>query len=276
MRNCLLVWILVAVGVFAVSPVILAQTAARAGSTKTMPDLSGGWDVPPAERNLRGAGASGPREDFFHAFVNGEPSMTPWAEERYKALKRGITDPNAVPPDEFDPETYCFPRGPTRIFSSSFPFEIRQHPDVVLLLFERDHWVRRIYVDGRGHPDGYPLTWMGHSIGKWDGDTLVVDTIGINDKSWIDSQGHPHTDALHLVERFRRRKHDILEYQVTFDDPKAYTKPWGGKKDFQLMRPGQEIMEHVTCEDLLEMGKRGFLPYAPRGSSGIWTPLGLP
>ena len=125
----------------------------------------------------------------------------------------------------------------------------------MLLLFEYDHWVRRIYLDAKGHPDGYPITWMGHSIGKYDGGTLVVDTVGMNDKTWLDSVGHPHSDALHLVERYRRLTHDTLEIQFLFDDPKTYTKPWTGKKILQLMPPGYRVMEHIACEDYLELGK---------------------
>ena len=91
---------------------------------------------------------------------------------------------------------------------------------------------------------------MGHSIGKWDGDTLVVDTVGLNDKTWLDGLGHPHSDALHLVERIRRVDHATLQFDLTFDDPKAYTKPWMGKQVFKL-RPGWEIPEHIICEDHL-------------------------
>ena len=105
-------------------------------------------------------------------------------------------------------------------------------------------------MDGREHPeDPYP-TWMGHSIGRWDGNTLVVDTVGLmgDNKTWLDSMGHMHTDAMHVVERIRRVAQDSLEIEFTFDDPKAYTKPWKGKLDFQL-RPGWEIIEMVNCEN---------------------------
>ena len=114
--------------------------------------------------------------------------------------------------------------------------------------------MRRIYLDGRGHPDGYPMSWMGHSIGKYDEDTLVVDTIGISDKSWIDVQGHPHSDALHLVERLRRVNQNTLEYEVTIDDPKAYKKPWTKKITHDLEPPGFQMLEGVLCEELLRMG----------------------
>jgi hypothetical protein len=127
---------------------------------------------------------------------------------------------------------------------------------VVYILSEMDHSVRRIYMDGRGHPDGYPSTWMGHSIGKYEGNTLVVDTAAINETTWIDTLGHPHSDALHLVERIRRLNHDTLEIEVTFEDPKIYTRPWTGKKVYQLQPPNYELKEDVICEEYRKPGLR--------------------
>ena len=126
---------------------------------------------------------------------------------------------------------------------------------MVLVLFESDHWVRRSHTDGRGHPDGYPVTWMGHSISKWDGDALVVDTAGMDDRSWLDSLGHPMSDALRVEERFRRVNRDTLEIDFRFDDPKTYTRPWTGKKVYQLMPPHYEVLEDVVCSEYLEIGK---------------------
>ena len=97
---------------------------------------------------------------------------------------------------------------------------------------------------------------MGHSIGKYDGNTLVVDTAAINETTWIDTLGHPHSDALHLVERIRRPNHDTLEIEVTFEDPKAYTRPWTGKKAYQLQPPTYELKEDVICEEYRKPGLR--------------------
>jgi len=94
---------------------------------------------------------------------------------------------------------------------------------------------------------------MGHSVGKYEGDTLVVDTVGINDRSWIDRVGHPHSDALHLVERFRR-VNNTLEYEYTIDDPKAYKQPWTRKTVHDVLAPGTLLIEVALCEELLEMG----------------------
>ena len=125
--------------------------------------------------------------------------------------------------------------------------EIMQAPGRVVVVFEYDHFVRYINTDGRQHPADLSATWMGNAIGHWDGDTLVVDTIGFNDKTWLDRVGHPHSDALHLIERFRRTDHDTLVDDITIDDSKAYTKPWTAQRVFKL-KPKWEIMEFV-CED---------------------------
>jgi len=177
------------------------------------------------------------------------------AMEIYKANREGTTSPNDRGREDLDPYSYCFPPGVTRSMVAHLrPFEIVQLPDRVYILFEVDHWVRRIYMDGRGHSEGWPFGWMGQSIGKWDGDTLVVDTTGLNDRTWMDRGGTPHSDALHVVERMRRVNHDTLEIDFLFDDPKAFTKPWGAKKVYRL-RPDWEILEHIACEEYLEIGK---------------------
>ena len=265
MRNGLPNLILVAAAVV-FSPAIIAQTPQNSeAGRRSIADLSGVWNrsgggdlgrlAPGGPEALSSRGGDGGDGGAF--LLSERPSMTPWGKERYDAVRAGLTDFDEQPPDELDHERYCYPRGPSRMFTGgAWPFEIRQMPDVVFLFFERDHWVRRVYMDGREHPDGYPVTWMGHSIGKYDGDTLVVDTVGINDRTWIDGLGHPHSEALRLVERFRRLSRDSLEYSFRVDDPKAYTKPWSGRKIFELMPPGFAIMEHVLCEEHLEMGKK--------------------
>jgi len=181
--------------------------------------------------------------------------MQPWAEEKYKVARegRGPSDPGR---QDLDPTfTGCAPQGPTDLMLDEFrTFELRQFSDVVLLMFDRDHLVRRVYTDGRGHPDGYANTWMGHSIGKYEGDTLVVDTVGLNDKTRIDRAGHPHSDALHFVERIRRVSPKALEYEVTIDDPKAYKKPWTRKMVQDSLPPSFEMLEDVLCEELLAVG----------------------
>ena len=122
------------------------------------------------------------------------------------------------------------------------------------MIFEYDHFVRHIYTDRREHLPNMKPTWMGDSTGNWQGDTLVVDTIGFNDKSWLDQVGHPHSDALHLVERIRRVDRDTLRDDIEIDDPKAYSRAWSGRQTFKL-RPGWHLREFI-CEDHMDEPSR--------------------
>jgi hypothetical protein len=258
MRICFIGSILVALALLAISPGMHAQSSSKPGpgAASAIPDLSGSWEahrlVPvTAETALCGIRnvCNGLLGITGQPMVERpeEPEMQPWAEEKYKAIREGRDrDPNF---------TGCSPQVPTDLMVDNRRlFELRQFPDMVLLLFDEDHLVRRIYLDGRGHPESSPSTWMGHSIGKYEGDTLVVDTVGFNDKGWLDRDGHPHSDALHLVERIRRVNQKSLEYVVTIDDAKAYKKPWTRKVVQDLLPPGSQILEGVLCEELLEMG----------------------
>lgn len=248
MRNRLIRSAVVTVAMLVFASGMLAQApspSGGAGARTTTPraDLSGVWQsLPPGGER--------------HHFMTEPAPMQPWALEKFNYAK----NPDVVMGrgrDELEPRYNCLPPGPTGLMLNPLPFEIIQSARRVMIFHEHDHWIRQIWMDGRGHPEGFPITWMGHSIGKWDGDTLVVDTVGINAKSsWIDRAGTPHSDALHVVERFRRPAHDTLEVQFLFDDPKAYTRPWGGKKVYKLGE-GWEIQEHVVCEELL-LQKRGF------------------
>ena len=211
-------------------------------------------------RNSWGVFPDDPGGIPYLGFVKGEPPLQPMALEVYKTNRRGLSDPRLKGRDDLDISDSCFPPGPTRIFTDSRAFEIRQAPDVVYILSETDHWVRKIFTDGKERPDGFPVTWMGYSIGKYDGGTLVVDTTGINDKTWIDSLGTPHSEELHLIERLRRLNHDSLEIDFTFSDPKIFTKSWTAKKVYRLQPPGYEMKEDVICDQYRKLGlrKEGF------------------
>ena len=214
------------------STAALAQTP-KPGGSKSTPDFSGVW-----------IGTQG------FGFVTKEPiPMQDWAAEAFQYN----TDPfskSGHGRDEMDPRTKCLPVGPTAMLTYPFPFEIIQIPGRVLIRYEWDHWVRDIWTDGRAHPKDLALSWMGHSTGKWDGDTLVVDMVGLKDRNWIDGQGHPHSDQLHVVERMRLVDKDTMEDEITFDDPKAYTKPWTGKATLKR-HANWEVGEDVICEDRL-------------------------
>jgi len=182
-----------------------------------------------------------------------EPEMLPWAEEHFKTIHEGVPL-TGNPPQQLNPSwSGCMPEGPTEVMRRR-AFELRQFPDMVLMLFDQDHGVRRIYLDGRAHPADLQLTWMGHSIGHYEGDTLVIDTVGIKDKVWVDILGHPHTDALHLTERIRRVQQDRLEIEITIDDPKTYKKPWKMNLVKGWQEPGPRIWDEAECEELLQMG----------------------
>ena len=241
MRDRVIDSVLLIVAALVFSPVLLAQTAEQPGkgmaqAAPSTPDLSGIW--------IR-------QRDPGHASINLDfgksvSPMTPWAEAKFKAANAVYRGSN---PDDVlkDPIFSCYPPGMPRIYLLNFPVQIVQTADQVIMLFEFDHFVRRIYTDGRPHDKEVGPLWMGDSIGKWEGDTLVADTVSFNDKTTLDREGYPHSDQLHLVERIRRVDHDSLKVDLTVDDPKAYTKPWEAKLDFRL-RTDWKIMEHI-CED---------------------------
>jgi len=180
------------------------------------------------------------------AFSPDEPPLQPWAAEKYKSVKPGY-GPRATANSE-DPILNCQPPGVPRIMLIPFPMQIVQTPGEVVMLFEYDHYVRHIYLDRRSHPKELDSSWMGDSIGWWEGDTLVIDTAGLNDRTWLDQVGHPHSDALHVVERLRRTDRDTLQDDLTIDDPKAYKKPWTGRQVF-TRRPAWHLLEYVCTAE---------------------------
>ena len=234
--------ILAPVIALAISSVLFAHPASQSQSTGTqavtrVQDLSGVWARHPG-------GGSG--RNFLADFKAADPPMAPAAEAAYKSIRSSYADPTGY---LNDPVFSCYPPGVPRIYSVDLQgaMEILQIPGRVLLLYEYDHYVRQIYTDGRQHPQDMPATWMGDSIGKWEGDTLVVDTTGFNDKTRLDKMGHPHSEALHVVERIRRVDRDHLETAITIDDPKTYTKPWGGQLNFTY-EPDWRL-EEFACQD---------------------------
>ncbi len=146
-----------------------------------------------------------------------------------------------------DPEANCLPTGIPRI--APYPWRIVQTPTHIFFLFEGNiHSYRQIFMDGRKHPADPDPTWYGHSIGSWDGDTLVIDTVGFNDKFWFDFRGHPHTEQLHTIERYTRKDMGTLENKVTIIDPGAYSKPFTLTFTARL-RPHEELMEYICQEN---------------------------
>ena len=200
--------------------VLLAQSST--------PDLSGLWDGVGNSSNLvQAMKAQGKQIPF-----------TPYAADRLKNVDMAK-----------NPNGFCLPPGPSRALTGPSPFQIVQHKDTVAILFENHFIYRLIYTDGTKHPADLQeyTTFMGHSIGRWEGDTLVVDTAGINDKTWLDSNGMEHSDKLHLTERFQKTGTNSIKYSVTYDDPVFFTKPW--TFDLNLKRlTDTRILEYV-CEE---------------------------
>ena len=194
------------------------------------PDLSGVWV------------GGGPVEDIKQGLMPGqEIVLLPDAEKLMKG--RMAAD---------DPEARCLPTGVPRV--APYPWRILQTPSYgepthLFFLFEGNiHSYRQIFMDGRGHPDDLEASWYGHSIGHWEGDTLVIETVGFNDRFWFDFVGHPHTEQLHTVERYTRRDLGTLLEEVTIEDPGAYTRPFTISASHQLL-PGDELMEYICQEN---------------------------
>lgn len=181
------------------------------------------------------------------SFSKGDPPMTAWGEEQFKNAKPS-QGPRGVTLDKTTDKVYqCYPPGMPYIYLQLFPMQIVQTPKEVIELFEYDHSVRHIFIDGRKHPADLMPTYNGDSIGHWEGDTLVVDTVGLNGKLWLDRVGHPDSDQMHIVERIQRVDEKTLQVDFTFDDPKSYTKAWSATMRFRL-HPDWNVIEDV-CED---------------------------
>lgn len=151
-----------------------------------------------------------------------------------------------------DPEARCLPVGVPRYMFDPYPFQMIQLPDRVVFLFEGDNYPWRIVpiapTDGRSHPKDVSPTWMGDAVGHYEGDTLVVDVVGFNGLAWLDQAGHAQTEKAHLIERYTRTDSRTLKYEVTIDDPGAYSKPWTTNNTVSW-RPGMELMEYVCNEN---------------------------
>jgi hypothetical protein len=218
---------------------LFSQTAPHSGPAKThtpissaaKPDLSGVWFIDEYHRNLL------PKED---------PPFQPWAAALFKQHQQDSE--NRTPDSGPDPAERCIPPGIPREMLQPFPWEIVFARDRVIMIFEYQSLVRQIFTDGRGHPKDLEPTYMGNAIGKFEGDALVIDTVGFNDKTWLDPMGLPHSDAMHVTERIRRVDHNTLVDEYTIDDPKAYTKSWKAQRTFQL-KPDWQIQEYVCAEN---------------------------
>jgi hypothetical protein len=148
-----------------------------------------------------------------------------------------------------NPEALCLPMGIMQFHTQGAPRKIVQTPELLVILYEASMGVRQIFTDGREIPADDPQPWWyGYSVGRWDGDTLVVTTKGLRDDGWLDIFGTPLTDAATLTERFTRPTYGRMQIDVTVDDPKAYTAPWTVRVNQRIM-PEQELLEFVCLEN---------------------------
>ena len=246
-----------------------AQTPKAKGPTDERPpaDLTGVW-YPSSGSTLGAATPDNPGQQFVWLDSEGKPlkgplPLTAWGQERLKA--NHPTGPKTSAIDSDDPDFQCFPSGVPRIYLFLYPMEIIHTPGRVLMLFEHGHNIRQIFTDGRGHLQDAEPSWMGDSIGHWEGDTLVVDTIGYNDKFWIDGKGTPHTEQMHTIERYTRPNFGTLLLDLTLDDPGAFTRPIEYRFEFKAMSPGVDLMEFICLEDNEYGIAGGFTPADENG-----------
>jgi hypothetical protein len=190
-----------------------------------------------------GAGGGGQR--------GGAPSE-PWVP--FQPWAAAVYNYNSLNNSKYDPEGYCLPPGGPRLFATPYPMEIIQQPELkrIVFIFEGGtHVWREIHMDGRQHAKAEAIkgeTWLGDSIGHWDGDTLVVDVVGFNEGTWLDYFGHPHTSQMHIIEKYSRPNKGTLHYEATIDDPGAYTKPWTVAWDIPW-GANAELQEYICQEN---------------------------
>lgn len=234
----------------------LAAPAPRGRDGK--PDLSGVWQpesapipellaamIDDASRESRPSlGSVIPTKYFINVladFKPGEAPLTPAA-----AAAAGKLDSSVISKD--DPGYHCLPTGMPMVDTIPSPIKIVQTPGLVLLLMEENSVFRQVYTDGRKFPEDPSPSWLGNSWGRWDGDALVVETAGLNDRTFLDASGHRHSEDLKVTERFRRVSFGTMELQMTLDDPRTFTKPVTFKYNLRLL-PDTDLIEYNCSED---------------------------
>jgi hypothetical protein len=234
----------------------LSAPAPRASNGR--PDLSGVWQTepsPPDEMTrlfpdlgdivLLGDDPRTFSKYFLNILADFKPEEAPIRPEA-----AALSEPRIKNLGKDSPTSHCLPLGITQAegIGDPFPYKIVQTPGLIMVLYEGDGMHRQIYTDGRKHTRDPEPSWLGYSVGRWEADTLVVDTVGFNDKSWLDASGHPHSEALHLTERFHRLDFGHMNLQITVEDPKMYTRPFTIKYAQRLL-PDTDILESVCAEN---------------------------
>ena len=223
---------------------ILTTVPASAQSGKAVPrlpngkpDLTGVWDHPRV----------GDFSKDFKGCVGNSPGCSAKAEMAEFPWTAAGKAANEQEP-KFDYGVHCLPWGYVRSWGTPYPLELMQKDNRLAILFEQNKWFHTVPIDGRTLSPNTEPTWMGTSVGHWEGDTLVVETAGTNGKTWIDTAEHPHSDALKIVERYDRTDFEHIRHQVTITDSKFLTKPMTNTSILVLMKPGSELFEY-SCEE---------------------------
>jgi hypothetical protein len=254
------------IGLTLIAAVIFIPSGQAQSAPAQSRDLSGVWGKKDA--------ASPPWAPGRKTVFAIEIPLQQWAQEHCRKVgcARGVDSAgtpwgNAYLQGEDPVFMRCAPQGFPRLMLTGGPFEILQTSNRIFMRFYFGNEMREIWTDGRKHPEDLDLTWKGHSVGRWDGDTLVVDTIGIlggeNGKyKWLDSAGYPHSDELHVVERIRRIDPNTLQIDFRFEDPETFTAPFSGTVTYDLNPRGEggrttSINEYVQCEDRIYADKEG-------------------
>lgn len=194
------------------------------------PDLSGIWE-PRENRYVR---------DIAVDLKEPVP-FQPWAKALYDQRTDGSHSKE-------DPDANCLPQGVPKIDAAPAPWKIVQTPGSMVIIYEAFTLWRQVFLDGRERVKDLNPSWLGYSLGKWEGDTLAVDTVGFNGKEWLDQLGKPSTEALHVTERFHRKDFGHMDLTITIDDPKAYTRPWTVTEPVHLL-PDTELLEFICNEN---------------------------
>ncbi|HEY7335292.1 MAG TPA: hypothetical protein VH639_10430 [Bryobacteraceae bacterium] len=203
----------------------------------------GSWEEANAGNGVGGTGAN-PNAPVAPSSTDRQSSQgAPYQPEAAKKVLESYNNRNID-----DPTARCLPAGIPRLHSLGlFPMQIVQTPTQIVMLYEYTNVFRVIPLNAK-HPDDIVPTYMGDSVGRWEGDTLVVDMTGFNDRTWLAGAGTFHTEALHITERYKRVSKDRIDYEAAMDDPNVFTKPWIYKSSMML-REGTHLQEYICAED---------------------------
>jgi len=201
------------------------------------PDLNGSWNLPYTPNMAKGIG---------------ELPFTAAGKAVYEKINTA-----------YDPTGFCLFPGVPRINNSPFPMRVVETRESVVFLYEYMTTFRAVPLDVREHSKKLDATFMGESIGSWDDkDALVVDTVGFNDRTWLDTAGHPHSDVLHVTERYQLTDANHIAYDVTVDDAKMYMRPWSNQRVLERLKPGDRLMEYSCDENNLDRDQGHLRPGA--------------